>query len=258
MSKLIERLERTTTQSPQPMGFGPASRRGDTAPSLAVVGRASASELAANPDLAKAGVDAVLVVLDADAGGAQSALEGVVWGVGVGAGVGVGVGVEQVAAAKEAGCDFVALDADGAPASLLADEDLGKLIAVSGDLDEHAAGAIRGLDFDGALYALDGDLSPLSLARLIDVQRAHRLLGDPFLLAAPSELAQDDLRALRDAGVAGIVAPLADADAIARMRQSISELPPKRQRRKGRRDVMPLVPSSRASQQGEEDYDEGH
>ena len=236
------------------MGFGPASRRGDPAPSLAVVGRASASELAANPDLAKADVDAVLVELAADADGAQAALEGVVWGVSVGA----GGGVEQVAAAKEAGCDFVALGADGAPASLLADEDLGKLIAVSGDLDEHAAGAIRGLDFDGALYALDGGLSPLSLARLIDVQRAHRLLGDPFLLAAPSELAQDDLRALRDAGVAGIVAPLADADAIARMRQSISELPPKRQRAQRRRDVMPLVPSSRASQQDEEDYDEGH
>ena len=258
MSKLIELLERATAPSQTPMGFGPASRRGDQAPALAVIGHAFASEFEHDPGLAKADVDAVLVEMHSGAlqdsfDAAMKALEGRVWGLSLDE----RAGQEVVLVAKERGCDFLSLDHFGAPASLLSEEGLGKLVAVEGDLDERTAGAIRGLGFDGALFLPEDDLSPLSLGRLIAVQLAHRLLGDPFLVYASGEMSQPELKELRDAGIAGIVVELSDADAIARIRNDIRNLPRSRPRANQRRNVVPLVPSVQPGHAEVDDYDDG-
>ena len=255
MSKLIDMLERTSSPSQTPMGFGPASRRADQRPALAVIGRVLSSELERDPGLAQADVDAVLVGIHEGAGDAGvntafDALDGKLWGLSVDE----RVGAEVVAAAKERGCDFLALDTLGASASLLSEEDLGKLASVQDDLDERTAGAIRSLAFDGALYHPQDGLSPLSVGRLIAVQRAHRLLGNPFLVSASAELTKADLKELRDAGIAGLVMELTDAEAIARTRESIRGLPRSRPRARQRRNVAPLVPSTQAGQV--DDYDD--
>ena len=255
MSKLIDMLERASSPSQTPMGFGPASRRADERPALAVIGRVSSSELEQDPGLAQADVDAVLVEVRVGANqdavnAAFDALDGKLWGLGVDE----RVGAEVVAAARERGCDFVALDSNGALASLLSEEDLGKLVSVQDELDERTAGAIRSLAFDGALYHPQEGLSPLSLGRLIAVQRAHRLLGNPFLVSVSAELSQAELKELRDAGIAGIVMELTDADAIVKTRESIRGLPRSRPRARQRRNVAPLVPSTQAGQV--DDYDD--
>ena len=257
MSKLVDMLERATAPTQTPMGFGPASRRGDQAPALAVIGRALTSELEHDPGLAKADVDAVLVELHAGARqnsveAAMDSLEGRIWGLSLDE----RAGSEVVAAAKERGCDFLVLDAFSAPASLLSEEDLGKLVSVQGDVEERTAGAIRGLGFDGALYLPADVLSPLTLGRLIAVQTVHRLFGDPFLVSASGELSQPELKELRDAGIAGIVVELSNVEAIARVRNDIWSLPRRRPRAKQRRNVAPLVPSAHQGHE-EVDYDDG-
>ena len=245
MSKLIDMLERASSPTQAPMGFGPASRRADERPALAVIGCVLSSELEQDPGLGQADVEAVLVELHVGAGedglnAAFGALDGRIWGLSVDE----GVGLEVVAAAKERGCDFLALDNRSAPASLLSEEDLGKLVVVEDELDERTAGAIRSLAFDGALYHPQEGLSPLSLGRLIAVQRAHRLLGNPFLVSVSAELSQAELKELRDAGIGGIVMQLTDAEAIARTRESIRGLPRSRPRARQRRNIAPLVPSA--------------
>ncbi len=257
MSKLIDMLERASSPSQTPMGFGPASRRADERPALAVVGRVLASDLEADSGLVGTGVEAVLVEVHVGArkeslDAAFDALDGKLWGLSVDE----RVGADVVEAARERGCDFVALDTLGAPASLLSEEDLGKLVTVEGDLDERTAGAIRSLSFDGALYHPQESLSPLSLGRLIAVQRAHRLLGNPFLVGAYGELSKPDLKELRDAGIAGIVVELSQSDAIAAMRESIRNLPRSRPRKNQRRNVAPLVPSVQPGQVEADDYDD--
>ncbi len=258
MSKLIDMLERATAPSQTPMGFGPASRRGDQAPALAVIGRAFASEVEHDPDLAQADVDAVLVELHAGARqdsveAAMDALEGRVWGLSLDE----RSGPEVVSAAKERGCDFLSLDELGAPASLLSEESLGKLVSLQGDVEERTAGAIRGLGFDGALYLPADVLSPLTLRRLIAVQTVHRLFGDPFLVYASGELSQPELKELRDAGIAGIVVELSGRDDIIRIRNDIRNLPRSRPRAKQRRNVAPLVPSAHPDHAEVDDYDDG-
>ncbi len=255
MSKLIDMLERASSPSQTPMGFGPASRRADERPALAIIGRALSSELEQDPGLAQADVDAVLVELhvraqENAANGAFDALDGRIWGLSVDE----RVSTDVLAAAKERGCDFLALDSLAAPASLLSEEDMGKLVAVEDDLDERTAAAIRSLSFDGALYHPLEGLSPLNLGRLVAVQRAHRLLGNPFLVSASGELSKPDLKELRDAGIAGIVMELSGNDAIARTRESILGLPRIRPRPRQRRNVAPLVPSTQAGQV--DDYDD--
>ena len=257
MSKLIEMLERASSPSQTPMGFGPASRRADERPALAIIGRALASELEADSGLAQADVEAVLVELHVRARqeslyAAFDALEGKLWGLSVDE----RVSLEIVEAARERGCDFVALDTLGAPASLLSEDDLGKLVTVEGDLDERTAAAIRSLSFDGALYHPPESLSPLTLGRLIGVQRAHRLLGNPFLVGAFGELSKPDLKELRDAGIAGIVMELSGQDAIASTRENIRNLPRSRPKPRQRRNVAPLVPSVQPGQAEVDDYDD--
>ena len=255
MSKLIDMLERASSPSQAPMGFGPASRRADQKPALAIIGRVLASELEQDPGLAQADVEAVLVELHVSArqeslDAAFDALDGKLWGLSVDE----RVSADVLAAARERGCDFLALDNPSAPAYLLSEDDLGKLVAVRDDLDERTAGAIRSLAFDGALYHPQEGLSPLNLGRLIAVQRAHRLLGNPFLVSAYGEMSKPELKELRDAGIAGIVMELSGKDAIARTRESIRDLPRSRPRPRQRRNVAPLVPSSQAGQV--DDYDE--
>ena len=240
------------------MGFGPASRRGDQAPALAVIGRAFASEFGHDPSIAKVDVDAVLVELHAGARqdsveAAMDVLEGRVWGLSLDE----RAGPEVVAAAKERGCDFLSLDELGAPVSLLSEEGLGKLVSIQGDVEERTAGAIRGLGFDGALYLPADVLSPLTLGRLIAVQTVHRLFGDPFLVFASGELTQPELKELRDAGIAGIVVELSDADNVARMRDDIRNLPKRRPRAKQRRNVAPLAPSAQQAHEEVDDYGDG-
>lgn len=256
MSKLIDMLERASSPSQTPMGFGPASRRADERPALAVIGRVLSSELERDTGLAQADVEAVLVELHVGAGedgvnAAFDALRDRIWGLSVDE----RVGDDVVSAAKERGCDFLALHNTGASASLLSEEKLGKLVTVQDDLDERTAGAIRSLAFDGALCHPREGLSPLNLGRLIAVQRAHRLLGNPFLVSASGELSKPELKELRDAGIAGIVVELTDADAIARTRESIRGLP--RSRSRPRRNVAPLVPSAQAGQVDDDYDDEG-
>ena len=258
MSKLIDMLERATAPTQTPMGFGPASRRGDQAPALAVIGRAFTSELEHDPGLAKVDVDAVLVELHAGARqdsveAALDALDGRVWGLSLDE----RAGPEVVEAAKECGCDFLSLDEHGAPASLLSEEGLGKLVSVQGDVEERTAGAIRGLGFDGALYLPADALSPLTLGRLIAVQTVHRLFGDPFLVYASGELSKPELKELRDAGIAGIVMELSGVDAIARVRNDVRSLPRRRPRANQRRNVAPLVPSAQQGHEDTDDYDHG-
>ncbi len=255
MSKLIDMLERASSPSQTPMGFGPASRRADERPALATIGRVLSSELEQDAGLAQVDVDAVLVELHVGAqedavNTASDALDGRVWGLSVDE----RVSADVVAAARERGCDFLALDYSSAPASLLSEEDMGKLVAVQDDLDERTAGAIRSLSFDGALYHPHEGLSPLSLGRLVAVQRAHRLLGNPFLVSAIGELSKPDLKELRDAGIAGIVMELSGKDAIARTRENIRKLPRSRPSPRQRRNVAPLVPSTQAGQV--DDYDD--
>lgn len=240
MSKFIDKLEKVGQNSPPPLGFGPASRKETPIPQIALIGQASADD-ASSLDSVAPNVDAVLVSLGSGGYGALDALseslKDLVWGVRVGE-----VTVDQVAQLKEKGCDFIVFDADNTSAAVLNDEELGKVIAITAELDEDTARAIYDLPIDAAMFSHEMELMPLTVQKLIDIQMVRCLVGKPFLMTCPTLLGEAELETFRDAEITGLVVSTSAADAIEVMHKSIANLP-KRKIRSKSGDLMAQAPA---------------
>ncbi len=242
MSKLIDALSRLGEQAPKPMGFGPASR--SRRPSILLVGVIGLPALARKRKAVDAEVDAALVSVDEMD---ESALDraigrtgGLPWGVRA-----PSVTREGAAMLAEKGCDFVVFEPECADASLLAQERLGKVVALGQDLDRDRAAAIGGLPIDAALVSAElGD--SMTVADLLGAARARAWLGIPVLMSATREVQPEELAPLRDAGVSALLIDVADGRRVERMREAIESLPP---RKKGRRlSYGALIPRADAGQ----------
>ena len=238
MSSFIELLTKVGEQTPNPMGFGASVRDDKGPPAIALIGRITSGALEANPEIASADVDALLV----DIGKATKKAIGLVskaagdhlWGVRA-----RGLTDEQLAQLKEAGCDFIVLETANSSASILDEEDISKFIPVDKDLEEGVARAIHDLPIDGAVLSVE-ELLPLTVQKLIDLQRIRGLVAGPFLASVPMDIGRGDLISLRTADVNGLVLELTSSDEIATLRKTIADLP---RRKNGRSNSsMALVP----------------
>ena len=226
MSSFIDLLNKVGERAPSPMGFGASKRDDQGPPTIALIGRITSSALEADPELANADVDALLV----DIGKATKKAIGMVskatgerlWGVRAN-----GLTDEQLAQLKEAGCDFIILEPANSAASILDDEDIGKFIPVDADLEEGVARAMHDLPIDGAVFGVE-EMLPLTVQKLIDLQLIRGLVAGPFLVTVPLEIGRGDLISLRTADVNGLVLDLTSSDGIATLREAIADLPRRR------------------------------
>lgn len=257
MSKLTDLLDKTQTASPG-IGFA-ASRQSAAVPSIALIGRATAAELAEDGSLAASPVDALLITLDASDGVAvgrvSDALGERLWGARVGSASSDDIGV-----LKEAGCDFVVFDAEGTSAAVLNDSDLGKVIAVGFDepeFDEEEAKAIRTLDIDCALLTPPDGLMPLTVQKILSIQKMRSTVRKRTVLNVPADTGKSELETLRNTGIAAIAVTLSDAGSEAqRIKDDIANLP--RRRTQGRGTSSPSVGfgGGSAAGAGDDEYDE--
>ena len=226
MSRLTDLLDKTQTSSPG-IGFA-ASRQAGATPDIAVIGRVSATELAADPALAGSPADALLVTLDASDSSAASrvgdTLKERLWGARVGS-----ASAEDSAALRDAGCDFIVFDPEGTAAAVLNDDALGKVIAVGFDepeFDEDEARSIRTLAIDCALLTPTDGLLPLTVQKLLTIQKMRGIVRKRAILNVPAETGKSELETLRNAGVAAIAVSLAEVgEDIERIRDDIANLP---------------------------------
>ena len=238
MSKLIDRLQKLGEPAATPMGFGAASRSNEGPLSLVLIGATTLAELKKSPELMEANVEAVAVTADPSEKGLAEGVSGTgedrdhLWGVRVNS-----VNEEQAKQLIETGCDFLVFEAEDTAAAVLNDEELGTLLSVGPGLDEEVGRAIQDLPIDGVLFSPKGDLLPLTVKKLIDIQMVRGLVDKPLVIEAPSSLGQADLEALRDAGIGGLLVQLSDGDAIGELRESIAGLP----RRKPPTSSRPVV-----------------
>ena len=230
MSKLTDLLDKTQTTSPG-IGFA-ASRQSSSIPSIALIGRVTATELAEDARLAESPADALLVTVDASdsaaVGRVNDALGDRLWGARVGS-----ASSDDIGKLKEAGCDFIVFDAEGTSATVLNDDDLGKVIAVGFDepeFDEEEAKAIRTLDIDCALLTPPDGLMPLTVQKLLGIQKMRSTVRKRAVLNVPADTGKSELETLRNTGVAAVAVSLVDAGGeTQRMKDDIANLP----RRKG-------------------------
>ena len=233
MSKFVELLERVGETAPSPLGFAAATADDDAAPQIALLGRVAAADVVEDPGLAGADASALLVETGfplPDA--AAEALADGLWGARLSPSP-AAYTVEQVEALVEQGCDFVVFESMESAASILNDEDLGRVVTLAADVDEETARAVADLPFDAVLLRPDGVKSPLALGDLVAVQRVRRLAGQPFIVETSEGLARADLEALRNLGVDGLIVgvpPLERAAETAEAIRSLRKRPSRRQR----------------------------
>lgn len=229
MSRLTDLLEKAHTAAPG-IGFA-ASRQAAATPSLALIGRITATELRDSPGAADSPADALLVTLDpsdgASLGRVGEALKGRLWGARVGS-----ASSDDARALKEAGCDFIVFDAEGTSASLLNDDELGRVIAVGFDepeFDEDEAKAVRSLDIDCALLSPAEGLLPLTVQKLLGIQKMRGLVRKRAILNIPADTGKSELETLRNAGISAVAVSLAgSADQAQRFKDDIATLPRRR------------------------------
>lgn len=239
MSKLIELIGRLGQQSAQPIGFGALTGRVESAPTMALIARATVGGSVVGlesglPD----GVDAIVLTGDEASPLIDAVKSGMpddmVWGASGG-----GLSNDDLDALIEAGCDYILIE-PSAPAGVVGHPDLGTIVATDEPVDRLTGAALRSLKVDGSLNTSGTGTGGMNFASLVNVVKVGASIGGVMLVEVRGEVSTADLMALRDAGVDGLVIPLEDEELVKQLVESIRELPPRR--RPETRGLSPSAP----------------
>lgn len=237
MSKLVEKLERTSEAKSPPIGFATAVSREKTMP-MVLVAALSEAKSSTIPGMA----DALLIsARDLDDGAKLKKLArgGKPWGVSA-----KEASLDMVVKLAGMGCDFLVFEEVGTPAGVLLEDNLGKLLSVALDLPDSLARAVDHLPVDAILVELE-DASSLTVHQILLCRRLTGLMRKPLLAAVSPDLGQEDVEALCQAGVKGLVVRAAadkGENAFQRLRKAIESIRPAAKKR--REKLVALVPQA--------------
>ncbi len=246
MSKLADRIRKAARPEPAPLGFGaPAARVSN--PSLLVLVRLSSGDANKAEEASKRGADAVIIE-GVDAGKAKDA-------VAKGAGILVGVrpnGTDRksVSALREAGADFVVLDAESTSAEAMLEEKVGFVLDYRGDSDDTALRILGEVGLDALI--IPSPPEKLTLAELLNLRRLAALTRVPLLTAVKHDAEAGHLHALRDSGVAGVIVESSALGKLTDLKSRIESLPARGRRREERAEAV--LPAATPSH--DEDFDD--
>ncbi len=243
MSKLADKIRRTSRPEPQPLGF--VTARATKNATLVLAGMAPDALAAA--DLVRKGADVVIVGSrgkppgdgDAKSVGAES----------VGGWLAGGSDAKQL---KQRGFDFAVFDPDDTASTAVLEDDIGYVLRLPDGMDDTDLRTIESFQLD----AIDvGKVaSALTVRKQIDLRRIFGLTRKPLMVTVPADISGDQLQALRDTNVSIIAAE--GAANVERLRATIDALPP-RSRRKDDERPTPLVPRSTPGAGEADDDDDG-
>ncbi|MCX5999923.1 MAG: hypothetical protein NTU41_10145 [Chloroflexi bacterium] len=241
MSKLVKRLRQTCEDTARPMGF--RTSPGECRRQMVLVARVPDSDVGLVAQVAKAHIDAILIRdktfsrADVLRRIGESAGD-VPWGLWADF-----IDADDPGRLTEAGGDFIVLDRSTAPATVLQEGELGKVLLVGPSEEDSLVGAVDELPVD--LVLLDGvaENGVLTIRDIMCSQRLSLLVEKPLLVATRPDLTDVEVQSLWEAGVRGLVVegkgPTLD-DTLAKLSQSIERLrPPKK--RSDRRAVLPYL-----------------
>lgn len=154
--------------------------------------------------------------------GVGEALEGTVWGADAS-----GLSGEEADALAAAGCDFFVIGEGGAPGAVVSHVNAAKLLALSEPVDRETAAALRALGVAGALNTSGIGAGEPAFGDLVKMRRASASVGGITLIETREAPSAKTLATLRDAGADGVVAPIANPEAIAELARTIREMPPR-------------------------------
>jgi len=205
MSKLIDRLLQTAEPASLPMGFR-ATKPAPTRPKMALIARVEPAENMAPLADYVSSADAVIMAPTGTGKDTTRSLPGTVWGIWR-----KGKSRQQISDSIKVGADFIILPLDS-ELGLPDTKKVGKILLVEPSLSEGLVRTINELPVDAVLLADDEEeKSAITWHQLMLCQRFADLLSKPLLLTVPPSVNGDELKALWQTGVDGVVVPVKTA-----------------------------------------------
>ena len=227
MSRFVDKLNQVSQAVPQPMGFR-AAQLGSPIPRMLLIASLPQANVDGLADYV-AGADAGLLPISKLSSGAKTLKEvyqvvsDIPWG-----GWLRDIGRGEINQVVKAGCDFVVFPEASALLAVLQNDEVGKILQVEVSLSEGLLRAVDELPVDGVLIAGEQESDYfLTWHHLMIFQRFADLLTKPLLVGVPSNVTANELQALWEAGVDGVVVEVEvdqPAGRLNELRQVINEL----------------------------------
>jgi hypothetical protein len=252
MTKLADLIRRSMRVSSTPMGFVPSAAKAPATMLLLAFATERWKHTVA--DAASAGADAFVLANrpnDKEIAEAIEAASGRPCGI-----LAADVAADQVERLPAAGIDFLVLEPDS-PASALQNEKLTLLLHLRQELTDVQLRTLDPLSF-AALY-VEREHGPITILRQMELQRVSGLARKPLALRIDAGATQQDLLALREAGVALLAVDMKDRDAAGTLRNLRGVIDGLPRRKSGRTDNLPRVSmpgTGAAAEEGEDEDDE--
>jgi hypothetical protein len=160
---------------------------------------------------------------------------------------------DQVAALREAGADFVVLDAQSGMADSLLEEKVGFVLLSQGDTDDTRLRLLAELNLD-ALIPPPPD-GALTIERLLELRRVSALGRTPLFVDVSGDVDASRLQALRESGVAGVIVEGSDVGKLGKLREVIAALPARGKRREERSEAT-IPAATMAGHDHDDDFDD--
>ena len=258
MSQFIDKLNQISQTVPQPIGFR-AAQPALEKPRILLIASLAQANIDGLTDRV-AGADAGLLRIPRLSSVAKAfekvsqAVSEIPWGAWLG-----GIGEEEIEQIAKVNCDFVVFSPASTSLAILKDDKMGKILEVEVSLSEGLLRTVNELPADAVLVTGEHDGEyPLTWHHLMSFQRCASLLTKPLLVTLPSNISTNELQALWEAGVNGIVVEVGAKEPVGRLkelRQVIDKLvfPSSRKRQKAEA-LLPYISeeTQRATEEEEE------
>lgn len=236
MSQFIDKLKKVSQAVPQSIGFRSAQPVSVKPRILLIASLAQAdiNDLADRVAGADAGLLPITKSTRADSlAKVSQAVSDIPWG-----GWLRDIASGETERVTKIGFDFVVFPPASTPLATPKDNKVGKILEVGASLSEGLLRAVDALPVDAVLVTneQEGEYF-LTWQHLMFFQRCADLLSKPLLVSIPSKVSANELQALWEAGVNGVVVGVGAGQPVERLkelRQVIDKLvfPPQRERRK--------------------------
>lgn len=238
MSRLIEKLTQVSKDAPQPIGFRVAHPVSSKPPML-LVASLTQIENADNPTVSITGADAILLHSAKGTPGAITlqkiarSLPDIPWGSWL-----EDTSEKRMGMIAKSGGDFVVFPTASTVLAADPENKIGKILQVQSSINEGLLKAVNHLPVDAVLAVTEQESEcSLTWHRLMTLQRLVNILTKPLLASIPPNVTDNELKALWEIGVDGIVVevsvrqPTAELEELRQAINRLASLPPRKRKK---------------------------
>lgn len=223
MSIFVDRLQSLSKSSTTSIGFHPSISKLKS-PAVLLIAGLLGTQVKEAKIVADVNTDAGLILSEGPSARVVKQMVEAMGDVPLGVFV-KGMSEDKINELTSLGCDFVVFDIR-MPVAVLHKEGIGKFLMLEPSLDQGFIRAINSLELDGVFISSRGGDSFIAVEHLLVCRRFVELLEKPVIMALPSLVTKDELTALWQAGVDGIVSlPVQSIEALTELKKMIGDLP---------------------------------